>query len=136
MNRESGFTSLATVLQLSLFIDISRFMDKNAAIDALSALAHGARLDAFRLLLSAAPGELAAGDISAQLKTVQNTMSTHLAILERTGLVSSRRAGRNVLYRAEPGAMRDLLAWLMEDCCQGDPEICRPLMAALTCNDC
>lgn len=111
-------------------------MDESKAIETLSALAHETRLSAFRLLLKAAPGELAAGDISARLGIVQNTMSSHLAILVRTGLISARRDGRNMFYRAETAAMRTLLAWLMDDCCQGNSEICAPLLDLVSCNSC
>lgn len=109
-------------------------MDEFKAIDALSALANETRLAVFRLLLRAAPEELAAGDIAARLSIVQNTMSNHLAVLARTGLISARKDGRNILYRAEPAAMRTLLAWLMEDCCQGDSEICAPLSTLYPAN--
>lgn len=111
-------------------------MDESTAIETLSALAHETRLAAFRLLLKAAPGELPAGDIAARLGIVQNTMSSHLAILVRTGLISGRRDGRNMFYRAEPTAMRTLLAWLMDDCCQGNSEICAPLLDLVSCNSC
>jgi len=111
-------------------------MDESKAIDALAALANETRLAAFRLLLRDAPGELAAGDIASRLGIVQNTMSNHLAVLARTGLISARKEGRNVLYRAEPAAMRTLLAWLMEDCCQGDSEICAPLLDLVSCKSC
>lgn len=111
-------------------------MDELTAIDSLAALAHETRLAAFRLLLKSAPDELPAGDIAIRLGIVQNTMSSHLAILVRTGLISSRREGRNVLYRAEPAAMRTLLAWLMEDCCQGNSDICAPLLDLVSCKSC
>ncbi len=111
-------------------------MDESIAIETLSALAHETRLAAFRLLLKAAPGELPAGDIAGRLGIVQNTMSSHLAILVRTGLISGRRDGRNMFYQAEPAAMRTLLAWLMDDCCQGNSEICAPLLDLVSCNSC
>ena len=111
-------------------------MDELKVIDTLSALANETRLAVFRLLLRAAPEERAAGDIATELSIVQNTMSNHLAILARTGLISARKEGRNMLYRAEPAAMRTLLAWLMEDCCQGDSEICAPLLDLVSCKTC
>jgi DNA-binding transcriptional ArsR family regulator len=111
-------------------------MDEFRAIESLSALANETRLAAFRLLLREAPDELAAGDIASRLGIVQNTMSSHLAVLARTGLISARKDGRNMLYRAEPAAMRALLAWLMEDCCQGDSEICAPLLDLVSCKSC
>jgi ArsR family transcriptional regulator len=111
-------------------------MDEFRAIESLSALANETRLAAFRLLLREAPDELAAGDIASRLAIVQNTMSSHLAVLARTGLISARKDGRNILYRAEPAAMPTLLAWLMEDCCQGDIEICAPLLDLVSSKSC
>jgi ArsR family transcriptional regulator len=111
-------------------------MDESKAIEALAALAHATRLSAFRMLLKAAPNEVSAGDIAGRLNVVQNTMSSHLASLTRTELISARREGRQVLYRAEPAAMRALLAWLMEDCCQGNSDICSPLLELATSKNC
>jgi DNA-binding transcriptional ArsR family regulator len=49
-------------------------------------------------------------------------------ILSRAGLVTAQRAGRSIIYRAAYDQMRELLGFLMEDCCAGKPEICAPLM--------
>ncbi|MEQ8296993.1 MAG: metalloregulator ArsR/SmtB family transcription factor [Nitratireductor sp.] len=108
-------------------------MDKIAALDALAALGQETRLDVFRLLVRAGPDGLAAGEIAARLSTVQNTMSAHLKVLDRAGLIAARREGRSVCYAADMTGFRDLLAFLMEDCCNGAPELCRPAIAAATC---
>lgn len=98
-----------------------------AAVDALSALAHGHRLAVFRLLVRAGVGGLAAGEIAREVGVRPNTLSTHLAILSHAGLVGSRREGRSVIYSADYDGMRDLLGFLVDDCCGGRPEICAPL---------
>lgn len=108
-------------------------MDKSAALQALAALAHATRLDAFRLLVQAGPAGVAAGDISMALGVRQNTMSSHLAILARAGMVTKTRAGRVVNYSADYGGMRALLLYLLDDCCAGDSEICAPILAAMRC---
>lgn len=54
-------------------------------------------------------------------------MSTHLAILERAGLIQSRREGRTIYYRANLDGMTALMAFLIEDCCEGRAELCTPL---------
>src|SRR3546814_1717663 len=63
------------------------YMETESAITALSALAQATRLETFRLLVRHEPEGLAAGDIARSLDVPQNTMSAHLAILARAGLV-------------------------------------------------
>lgn len=104
-------------------------MEKATAIEALGALAHHGRLDVFRLLVVAGPEGMAAGEIARETGAVPSTLSTNLSILSRAGLVSARRDGRSIIYTAAYGHMRDLLGFLMEDCCGGKPEICAPLAA-------
>ena len=103
-------------------------MDENFAIEALGALAQPTRLRVFRALVKAKPGGIAAGDISEREGVPHNTMSAHLAILVRAGLVQSRRDGRSVFYSASLEGTRALLAFLVSDCCNGHPEICAPLI--------
>ena len=97
------------------------------AVEALSALAHGSRLAVFRLLVRAGPDGLPAGEIAREVGALPNTLSSHLTILAHAGLIRSRREGRSILYSADYDGMRDLLGFLMEDCCAGRPEICAPL---------
>ena len=97
------------------------------AVDALSALAPGSRLAVFRLLVRAGPDGVAAGEIAREIGALPNTLSSHLTILGHAGLIRSRREGRSILYSADYGRMRELLGFLMEDCCAGRPEICAPL---------
>jgi ArsR family transcriptional regulator, arsenate/arsenite/antimonite-responsive transcriptional repressor len=105
-------------------------MEISRAIEALGALAQESRLHVFRLLIRRGPEGLAAGDIAEQLGVPANTMSTHLAVLSRAGLVSSRKQGRSVIYTIDLEGTRKLLAFLVEDCCRGKPSICRPLIAS------
>lgn len=97
------------------------------AIESLSALAHEGRLRAFRLLVSAGPAGLAAGEIARRLGTPPNTLSANLALLAHAGLVQSRRDGRSIIYSARFDRMGALMAFLAEDCCGGAPEVCAPL---------
>lgn len=108
-------------------------MNKDNAISALSALGQDTRLEVFRLLVKAGPAGLPAGEIGAQLGTVQNTMSAHLKILDHAGLVRTERDGRMIRYFVDMTGFRDLLAYLMEDCCNGEPELCQPVIQAVTC---
>jgi protein-tyrosine-phosphatase/DNA-binding transcriptional ArsR family regulator len=104
-------------------------MDSTAAIGALAALAQNTRLEAFRLLVSRAPGGVAAGELARMLAVPQNTMSAHLAVLARGGLVQSERKGRSIIYRANLEGLRDVVVFLAKDCCGGRPELCGPLVA-------
>ena len=107
-------------------------MDNDPAIDALSALAQGTRLDTFRLLVKHEPDGLPAGEVARLLEIPQNTMSAHLATLARAGLVRSERQSRSIIYRADLDRLRDLMLFLVKDCCGGRTELCAPLIAALT----
>ncbi|MFC3713477.1 ArsR/SmtB family transcription factor [Sphingoaurantiacus capsulatus] len=112
-------------------------MDQDAAVTALGALAQDTRLSVFRLLVKAGPNGMTAGDIATAVGAPPSTMSHHLGGLERAGLASSRRDGRAVIYAADYEGTRRLLAFLMEDCCQGRPEICGSGIAApVNCTTC
>ncbi len=99
-------------------------MESKHAIEAFQALAQETRLAALRLLVQAGPNGVPAGVIAERLAVQPSTLSTHLAILERAGLVGSRRQQRHIFYAAQFEGLRALLSFLMEDCCQGRPEIC------------
>jgi ArsR family transcriptional regulator len=102
-------------------------MEQPDAVSALSALAHPGRLAIFRLLVKAGAPGLAAGRIAEATGSLANTLSANLNILSQAGLARSRRDGRQIIYTADYEAMSGLLAFLMEDCCAGEPAICAPL---------
>lgn len=134
MSREGrgGEPSVAPGSSLIYYIVYAGYMESNTAIAALSALAQGTRLDVFRLLVQHEPDGVAAGDIARQLNVPQNTMSAHLGILARAGLVRSERHSRSIVYHADLGGQRALTLFLVKDCCAGSPELCAPLLAELT----
>ncbi|TZG24191.1 helix-turn-helix transcriptional regulator [Sphingomonas montanisoli] len=98
------------------------------AVDSLSALAHASRLAVYRLLVRAGSDGMPAGEIARRIDVLPNTLSNHLTILDRAGLVQSRRDGRSIIYSADYDRMRDLLGFLIADCCGGRPEICAPFV--------
>lgn len=102
-------------------------METQSAVASLAALAHEGRLSIFRLLVQAGENGLAAGEVARRLEILPNTLSASLNILSHADLIASRREGRSIIYTANYTAMRQLLAFLMEDCCAGAPEICAPL---------
>lgn len=103
----------------------------NSAIEALAALAQETRLVVFRLLVRQGPEGLAAGAIAEELGIPAPTLSFHLSQLSAAGLIDSRREGRSIFYAANYAGMRELLDFLVEDCCQGRPELCAPVRAEL-----
>jgi DNA-binding transcriptional ArsR family regulator len=107
-------------------------MESDDAIRALAALAQPTRLDVFKLLVEHEPEGLAAGDIAKALAVPQNTMSSHLSILSRAGLVSAQRFGRSIVYRAALARFQEVVLFMLRDCCDGRPEICAPLIESLT----
>ncbi len=121
----------SSALEVALYIEYSGYMNSEIAIDALAALAQGTRLDTFRLLVKHEPGGLSAGEVARRLGVPQNTMSAHLAILARAGLVRAERQSRSIIYRADLGALRALTVFLVKDCCEGRPELCAPLIEDL-----
>lgn len=109
-------------------------MDKNRALIAFGALSQPTRLDVFRLLIKAGAVGMSAGEISETLSVRQNTMSANLSVLVRSGLIRNAREGRSIRYFADMDGMSGLLAFLMEDCCGGRPDLCRPVIDELACD--
>ena len=105
-------------------------MDNLETIAALAALAQATRLDAFRLLVKREPEGVPAGELARLLEVPQNTMSAHLAVLARAGLVSGERHSRTIIYRARIERLREVAAFLVEDCCGGRPDACAPILPA------
>lgn len=99
-------------------------MNKKQAVTSLSALAHEQRLGIFRLLVRQGPNGLAAYEIADAIKASPTATSFHLKELDRAGLLYAGRDGRYVRYAVHIDGMRQLLEYLTEDCCQGQPELC------------
>ncbi|MFG1376011.1 metalloregulator ArsR/SmtB family transcription factor [Xanthobacter autotrophicus] len=79
------------------------------------ALSQGTRFETYRLLLRYVPYGLPAGDIARLLAVPHNTMSTHLAVLERAGLVTARREGRSIIYAVRLSDAGVMLSQLMAE---------------------
>jgi protein-tyrosine-phosphatase/DNA-binding transcriptional ArsR family regulator len=96
----------------------------DVAVERFGSLAQPTRLQALRLLLAAHPESLPAGEIARRCEVPHNTMSGHLAILHRAGLIEFERDGRSMNYRADVAGFRALVDFLARDCCDGKPELC------------
>jgi len=107
-------------------------MESEPTILALAALAQQTRLDVFRLLVKHEPDGLPAGDVARHLAVPQNTMSSHLGILARAGLVRTERQSRSIIYRANLETVQRLVTFLLNDCCDGRAEICAPVVEAIS----
>lgn len=103
------------------------------AVKALAALAQETRLSVFRALVEAGEEGLSAGELSEQLQVPAATLSFHLKELTATELISQSRAGRSLIYSLRPDVMNELMQFLLEDCCQGRPELCQPGAAKEAC---
>ena len=101
-------------------------MELEVAADSFSALAQTSRLAVLKELVKAGPQGLRAGAIAEKLAVPAPTMSFHLKELTRAGLAQPRREGRSVYYAADYGGLRELIDFLLADCCQGDRRLCGP----------
>ena len=108
-------------------------LGEDHAISALSALAQPTRLAIFRLLIKHEPVGITAGVIAETVGAPHNTLSSHLAIMVRAGLLRSSREGRTIIYRSDVVGMQSLLSFLVNDCCDGHPELCNLSASTATC---
>ena len=99
-------------------------MKTSQAINLFSALSQETRLAVFRLLIKEGPAGLPAGEIAAHLGAHASTMSSHLSQLERAGLLMSWRVQRQIFYASNIDGVKQILNFLIQDCCNGQPELC------------
>ena len=99
-------------------------MEDDDAVEMLSALAHEHRIRIFRLLVRAGPSGVTSSDIAEAVGIPPTGASFHLKELDRAGLIVATRQGRYIRYAISVDHMRELLEYLTEDCCQGQPELC------------
>jgi DNA-binding transcriptional ArsR family regulator len=104
-------------------------MNEGQALAGFAALSQETRLRIVRRLVRAGPDGIAAGELAESLDVSPSNMSFHLKELERAGMIAARREARSIIYAAEYEVLRDLIQFLMKDCCGGHPEICAPVLA-------
>jgi ArsR family transcriptional regulator, arsenate/arsenite/antimonite-responsive transcriptional repressor len=90
----------------------------------------------FGCSFSVDPEGMAARESARKLKLPHNTLSSHLGILFRASLVKSRKESRSIIYSVDLEGTRDLLTFLVKDCCRGKPEVCEPLIASALAECC
>ncbi len=108
-----------------------RIMNQTDAIDAFGALAQDSRMSIFRLLVSATPNALPVGEISRALGIIPSTLSGHLAILKRAGLLSASRHQREIHYSANLDSVNRMVSFLLADCCNGQVGNCAQILTLL-----
>ncbi|GLQ49936.1 ArsR/SmtB family transcription factor [Dyella flava] len=102
-------------------------MKSKIALECLSALAHEHRLNLFRLLVQAGDEGMAVGELVEATGLAGATLTNHLNILRRAGMVTDERRGRVIQCRADYTQMDALLGFLTENCCTGSPgKNCKP----------
>ncbi len=104
-------------------------MNQSDAIVRFEALASAVRLDVCRLLMRQGQVGMVAGEVATALDLAPTNLSFHLKTLLRAGLVTVVQEGRYQRYRAHLPNMLELLAYLTEECCGGEPELCTEVVA-------
>jgi protein-tyrosine-phosphatase/DNA-binding transcriptional ArsR family regulator len=107
---------------------MSRLMDRLDTVAQFGSLGQPTRLAVLQSLLKVYPDGLNAGDIARKYDVPHNTMSAHLGVLSRAGLVQVERQGRVMTYRADLAAFRELVEFMARDCCGGRPELCSDIL--------
>ncbi len=104
-------------------------MEKNTATTVFESLSSAVRLDVYRLLVKKGINGMVAGEIAVTLDVPPTNLSFHLKALTQAGLLTVAQEGRFQRYRANMPLMLDLIAYLTDECCGGQPEQCVDLPA-------
>lgn len=99
-------------------------MNKHTATAIFESLSSGIRLDVYRLLVKAGADGMVAGRISTALDIPPANLSFHLKAMTQSGLIKVEQEGRFQRYRADVALMVKLVAYLTQECCGGQPELC------------
>jgi DNA-binding transcriptional ArsR family regulator len=110
-------------------------MENQTATQIFESLASGIRLDIYRLLVKCGMEGMVAGQIATALDLPPTNLSFHLKGMTHSGLLSVVQEGRFQRYRANIPLMLDLIAYLTEECCAGNPEQCVDLRSSSPCSE-
>ncbi|MFK0382781.1 ArsR/SmtB family transcription factor [Agrobacterium sp. NPDC090273] len=102
-------------------------MEERQALASFGALSQESRLQIVRMLVVAGPDGMSAGSIAERLEASPSNVSFHLKELDRAGLIGQQREARSIIYTANYAALSGLVRFLLEDCCAGHPDICKPM---------
>ena len=110
-------------------------MDEKRAATAFAALSQETRVRLLRLLAETGASGMRAGELQARLGVPSSTLSFHLSALEQAGLVHATKRGRMMIYALRMAGLRDLLTFVTDTCCFGQPELCGNIARLLPAND-
>ena len=99
-------------------------MEQTQAIECFSALAQNSRLAILKLLMRETPNGLRVSDVSKRLGILPSTLSGHLSVLRRSGLLGSVRKQREIYYSVNLETINDLMLFIVEECCDGNLGSC------------
>lgn len=98
-------------------------MNENEAALLFQALSNPDRLNVIRALVTAGPTGFSAGEIAEQIGASPSRASFHLSALSEVGLIHSERQSRSLRYSIDFRRIGALMTFLLEDCCNGDPNL-------------
>lgn len=128
MKKRKGFIYFAcaavAVFQCANTSGKHEIMNEKNAVSRFAALSHELRYKVFRLLATRGDKGYFAGEIATCLDVPASTLSPHLSRLEREKLVARDKQGSHILYKVNPVGVSELIDHLIEDCCEGRPELC------------
>ena len=84
----------------------------------LGALGHPVRLAILRFVVQGGGEGTPAGEIQKHIDIPASSLSHHLERLSCTGLLTTRRDGTFIYYKADYTVLRTLTDYLWEDCCK------------------
>lgn len=101
-------------------------MEIEIAVNSLAALAQKSRLAVFRYLVERGPLGATPGELVAHFDMSPSSLSFHLKALLHAGLIDAEQISRSITYRANYESMQELIDFLTENCCGGNPSLCDP----------
>ncbi|MGI9380443.1 MAG: ArsR/SmtB family transcription factor [Methyloligellaceae bacterium] len=98
-------------------------MNENQALSMFAALSQETRLQIVRYLVDCGDEGASAGDVGTKVGASSSRASFHLSALEQSGLITSQRQSRSIIYKADFEALGGLVSFLLNDCCGSHPDI-------------
>jgi DNA-binding transcriptional ArsR family regulator len=83
----------------------------------LEALGNPTRLKIYRALIRAGDQGMPVGRLQAKLDVAGSTLSHHLKTLMGVNLITQKRSGATLVCHANYEMMRDLVGFLVDECC-------------------